>query len=173
MPENTAPPEGEATTVADITNDPPADGTPPAPAATVHEPIAGDEDTIWLKLKDTIGKTVDGNLEPLADIGISVAVPQMLPNPETGELALGEAVQTLRITHAETLDIFRPARFIAGGRIVETRDQRVADALIATSSFEPIDRPTKKQLATHVKALTDAREEAGTHAQDPDHPERG
>ncbi len=171
MPDNTAPPEGEATTVADITSPPP--DAPPAPAATVHEPVAGDEQTTWLQLKDTVGVTVDGNLEPLADIGVTVAVPQMLPNPETGELELGETVQTLRITHADSLDILRPARFIEGGRIVETRDQRVVDALLQTASFDVIGRPTKKDLAAHVKALTDAREEAGTHAQDPDHPERG
>lgn len=169
--ENTAPTEGEATTVADITQ-PPPDAAPP-PAATVHEPVAGTEDTIWLQLKDHIGVTVDGNLEPLVDIGVSVAVPQMIPNPETGKPELGEAIQTLRITHAETLDIFRPARFIEGGRIVETRDRRIVDALVQTGSFELIDRPTKKDLNAHVKALTDAREEAGTHAQDPDHPERG
>ncbi len=162
-----APDTGEAVTAADITD------TPDAPAVTVHEPVDGEADTIWLKLKDTVGVTVDGNLEPLVDIGVTVAIPQMIENPETGKLEVGESVQTLRITHRPSLDIFHPARFIEGGRIVETRDQRVVDALTQTGSFEQIDRPTKRDLAAHVKSLTDAREEAGTHAQDPDHPERG
>lgn len=171
MLDDTAPEEGEATTVADLTD--PPDDAPPAPAATVHQPVAGDEDTVWLQLKDHIGRTADNNLEPLADIGITVAVPQMIKNPETGELELGEAVQTLRITHADTLTILRPARFIEGGRIVETRDARIVDALVQTGSFDVIDRPTKKALEAHVKSLTGAVEEAGKHAQDPDHPERG
>lgn len=157
LDENDAPPEGEAVTAADITD------TADPPAVTVHEPVDGDSDTTWLQLKDHVGVTADGNLEPLVDIGVSVAVPQMIEDPNTGKLEVGEAVQTLRISEAATLDVTRPAR-LAGGRIVETRDARVVAALMQTGHFEQIDRPTKKQIAAHAKSLTDAAAEAANRS---------
>ena len=158
MLDNEAPDTGEAVMAADIID------TPDPPAVTVHEPVDGDADTTWLRLKDHVGVSADGNLEPLVDIGVTVAVPTMVKDPETGKDEIGETVQTLSIGHAETLDIFRPARFIKGGRIVETRDQRVVSALMQTGNFEQIDRPTKKDIAAHVKGLTDATEEAANRS---------
>lgn len=135
----------------------------PAPAVTVHQPVEGDTDTTWLKLLDTIGVSANGNLEPLVDIGMVIAVPQMVDMPD-GTQEVGEGVQALRITHSPTLDIFRPARFVEGGRMVETRDARVVEGLLKTGNWELVGRPTKKDVASHVKQLTDALDEAANRS---------
>lgn len=158
MRDDEAPDTGDAVTAADIID------TPDPPAVTVHEPVEGDADTTWLKLVDHVGISANGAQEPLVDIGVTVAVPTMVKDPETGKDEIGETVQTLSIRDAETLDILRPARFIKGGRIVETRDQRIVSALLQTGNFEQIDRPTKKDIAAHVKALTDATQEAANRS---------
>lgn len=152
MLEQDAPDTGEETTATDLGVE------EPVPAVTVHTPVEGDTDTTWLKLLDTIGVSANGNLEPLVDIGITVAVPTMIE--VEGKQEIGESVQTLRIGHDATLSVFKPARFIEGGRIVETRDARVVEALMRTGNWEQIDRPTKAATAAHVKSLKDATEEA-------------
>lgn len=156
MPDQDEAPNTGETTAADI-------GVPePTPAIAVSVPVEGDKDTTWLKLKDTIGVSADGNLEPLVDIGLTIAVPQMIE--VEGKQEVGEAVHSLRIGHADSLDVFTPARFIEGGRIVETRDVRVVDALMQTGNWDRIDQPTKTAMTAHVKSLKDASEEAANRS---------
>jgi hypothetical protein len=147
----------DAVTAADI----PAIQDPPA--VTVQQPVAGESDTTWLKLHDTVGVSANGNLEPLVDIGIVIAVPQMIEMPD-GSQEIGESTQALRVTDAPGLSVFRPARFEKGGRMVETRDARVVESLMRTGNWDIIDRPSKRDVAAHVKALTDATEEAANRS---------
>ncbi len=158
LDENDAPPEGEDVTADEVVD------TPNPPAVTVTQAVAGDGDTRWLKYADDQGISANGNPEPLVDIGLTITVPTMIANPETGKLEIGEVASSLQITHAPTLDIFTPARFIEGGRIVETRDERVVTALMGTGYWAEIDRPTKKDLAAHVKEQTAAIEEAANRS---------
>ncbi len=129
-------------------------------------------DSTYLELNDDVGVTAGGNLEPLVSIGVAITVPTMVKDPETGKNEMAELVDSVTIESATGL-AGRPARFLPGTRIVEVADPRVHNALLQTAHFHEIDAPTKKDAEQQKKALTDAVEEAGTHAQDPDNPQEG
>lgn len=129
-------------------------------------------DSTFMELHDHVGVTADGNLEPLVSIGLTVAYPTMVKDPDTGKDEIAEAVQGLTIDAAQSLGD-RPARFIPGTRIIETNDPRIVTALLQSGNFQQIDAPTKTAAKAAAKALSDATEEAGTHAQDPDNPQEG
>ncbi len=132
-------------------------------------------DSTWLELHDTIGVTAEGNLEPLADIGdVPILVPRLVTD-ETGKQHVIEEPQMVKIEFADELGK-RPARMVPGTRMVETVDPRIAGFLLGSNEgavWKQIDTPTRAAVKAAAKALADASEEAGTHAQDPDHPEEG
>jgi hypothetical protein len=129
-------------------------------------------DSTFLELHDHVGVTADDNLEPLVEIGVTLAVPTMIKDPDTGKDELAEAVTSLTISSQASLGDLQ-ARVLPGTRIIETADQRVTQALLGTGHWQQIDAPTKTAAAAAAKALKDAAEEAGTHAQDPDNPTEG
>ncbi len=129
-------------------------------------------DSTFLELEDHVGVTADGNLEPLVSIGLSIAVPTMVKDPDTGKMEPAEIAHSITIESSQGL-ADRPARFLPGTRIVEIADPRVVTALMQSGSFKEIDPPTKTAQKAAAKALTDAIEEGGTHAQDPDNPQEG
>ncbi len=126
-------------------------------------------DSTYLELNDDVGVTADGNLEPLVAIGVSRVVPTMVKDGAKTDVI--DVAQSYTVEAADTLGR-RLARFLPGTRIVECVDPQITSALLA-GSCHLIDPPKKADAAKQAKSLTDAREEAGTHAQDPDHPERG
>jgi hypothetical protein len=113
----------------------------------------------YFELNDDVGVTVDGNLEPLAEIGLVVNVPVMTG----GEVV--DSAHRITIGHADRLTRNDHARVISGTRIVHCTDPRVADGLLQTGSFHEVDPPTKKAVTEQVKTTRDAREEAGTHTE--------
>jgi hypothetical protein len=128
-----------------------------------------DPESKFLQLKEHVGVTADGNLEPLVAIGAAIAVPTMIPNPDTGELELGEVPHSVEIGASEQLTqedgSELPARIVPGTRMVEVADVRIEAALLQTENWEQIKPPTAKQAAAAAKALSDAIDEAGTHTE--------
>lgn len=116
----------------------------------------------YFKLRDDVGVTADGNLEPLCEIGIVVAVPIM----KDGELI--DDPHRYVIEPADTLKEDGHARIIPGTRIVHVNDPVVAQGVLQTGMFGQVDKPTRKDQAAERRALTDAKEEAGTHNGDRD-----
>ena len=116
--------------------------------------------TAFLELNDDVGVTADGNLEPLHEIGLAIAVPTVLD----GEVV--EVPQRITITAADQLSDGDAARFIAGTRIVEVADLRVRDALLQSGLCHETDAPSKRQVAKQKDTTTDAAREAGTHEED-------
>jgi hypothetical protein len=114
----------------------------------------------YFELNDDVGVTVDGNLEPLAEIGLVVNVPI---------LQAGEVVDNAhRITIAAAGSIAKDAhaRIVPGTRIAHCRDPRVADAIAQSGQYHEIDQPTKTDIRSQQSDTHDAREEAGTHKEE-------
>lgn len=116
----------------------------------------------YFQLRDDVGITGDGNLEPLDNIGIVVAVPIM----RGGEVV--EDPHRYHVVQAESLSKDVLARVIPGSRTIHVNDPTVAEGIWQTGLFVQIDKPTKKQLADQVREAKAAEEEAGTHNGDPD-----
>lgn len=116
----------------------------------------------YFALKLDVGVTANGNLEPLAEIGVAVAVP-IMRNGELVEDALRYVIRP-----AESIGPDDYARIIPGTRVIHVNDPRVEQAIRQSALFVDTDKPTKAQTDKERKALTDAVEEAGTHNGDPD-----
>lgn len=117
-----------------------------------------EEFVAYYQLKPDIGVDGSGNLEPIADIGVSIAAPQM-----SGGDMLPTAVQIVNIKPTDSLsaDVF--ARVIPGTRMIETTDVRVATAIHALGLFDRVDPPTKKAIdeaKRETRAHVDAVEKA-------------
>lgn len=125
-------------------------------------------DSTFLRLRDHVALTADGNPEPLVTIGATIGVPSMVANPKTGKLEPAEVAQSVAIRPADKLTAAMRGRIVTGTRMVETADPQVTSVLLQTGNFEVCDPPTKAQAAKEAKALTDAREEAGTHIDTPE-----
>lgn len=121
-------------------------------------------ETTFLRLRDEHGVTADDNLEPLVQIGLAIPVPVMIPNPATKDMEPGETAQKTYIDPADTLEENAIARIIPGTRLIEVADSRIAGALLLTGNWESVDPPTRAQIASEAKALSDAIAEAGTHS---------
>lgn len=102
-------------------------------------------DTAYFTLADDVGLDPDGNPEPLVEIGVTIAVPNMV----AGEI----------VDRAERVTL-KP---IAGTRIVKIDDQLIASALRNVPSLVETDPPKQRDLAVSRDAVADAREHAGTH----------
>lgn len=162
------------------TSDDAAPGTPGSDAAVIDPTPAGpspqtetapiivipDDDTSrYYRFKDEHGVTADGNLEPLVSIGMTVAIPTMIDNPETGRPEPGETISTLHLQPGDSiLSMAIPARIVPGTRMVESADPRVDSALLASGKWEQIDKPTKKEQTGEAKALTAAIDEAANRS---------
>lgn len=118
----------------------------------------------YFVLRDDVGVTADGNLEPLHEIGIVVAVPIM----RGGELV--EDPHRYVVRPAESIGDGEYARVIPGTRLVHVTDPRVAQGLVQTGLFAETDPPTKKIQAEQRREKKAAEQEAGTHEPDPDNP---
>lgn len=105
----------------------------------------------WLEWPSHYGVDHAGNLEPLCEFAVHIAVPQLSP---TG-VVLPTGSDTTLIPVAEELGDETPIRIIPDTRIVETRDLRLASALVALG-FVQIGQPT-------AKYLKDARDETAAH----------
>jgi hypothetical protein len=115
----------------------------------------------YFALRDHVGVTADGNLEPLVEIGVTASVPKI----EKGELI--EVQERYTIKAADSLGQFDLARFIPGTRMVHATSPQIADVLLQSGMWDEIKPPTKQEAAKQAKDLTDSREEAGTHEPDP------
>jgi hypothetical protein len=129
------------------------------------------DQTTFLKFKDEHGVTADGNLEPLVQIGLVMAVPVMIPNPFTKIDEPGEAAQSVIVDPADTLG-GAPARIVPGTRLIEVADSRVVSALLYSKQWELTDPPSRTEIQSARALTTDASTEAGTHS-DPDQAVRG
>jgi hypothetical protein len=116
----------------------------------------------YFALRDDVGVTAGGNLEPLVAKSLTFSVPAMMGG-DVVEQAYG-----ITIEPAPSLGEGDHARIIPGTRMIHSQDPRVSLALIAEGVFVEIDPPAKKDEAAQRKALKDAAEEAGTHSGDPD-----
>lgn len=116
----------------------------------------------YFALRDHVGVTADGNLEPLVEIGVTLAVPMM----RDGEFV--EDPHRYIIESRESLPDGELARIIPGTRIVHATDPRIADVLLQSELVEQCDPPTKRQQSAQRREARAAEEEAGSHAGDPD-----
>lgn len=100
------------------------------------------DETYWLELSTAHGIDHDGNLEPLADIGVSMIAPEL----NVGGVVLPGGTRAVKVTHAERIAKDGHSRLVPDARIVETRDHRVRDSLLSTGLFNLIDPPDEKRL---------------------------
>jgi hypothetical protein len=123
----------------------------------------------YFALRDHVGVTPGGNLEPLVEEGMAIAVPTIVSTVDGPEVVTTSMSVVIR--PADTLPDGAGARVIPGTRIIECSDPRIADGLLGGEKYEEIPPPTKQEVTHAVKALTDGRAEAGTHSPDPDDPD--
>lgn len=100
------------------------------------------DETYWLELSTAHGIDHEGNLEPLADIGVSMIAPEL----NVGGVVLPGGTRAVKVTHAERIGKGGHSRLVPDTRIVETRDHRVRDSLLSTGLFNLIDPPDAKRL---------------------------
>lgn len=121
----------------------------------------------FLELRDEHGRDHQGNLEPLAEIGLSIPRPSTVNGDVT---IIGDAGATrVAIAPAPSLDKVKdddhgklPARVIPDTRIVETTNDLIADTLLAGGLFVEIDEPKKAKIdkavsetKAHIAAMAD------------------
>lgn len=114
-------------------------------------------DTRFFELATEHGVDPEANLQPIAEIGLSVPVPLRLKDGST-------VVDSQRI-------VIRPAdaikdnfaRIIPNTRIVETTSHIVMSALIGHKLGDEVESPTKTTIAKAVKE-TEAHRSAGAEA---------
>lgn len=101
--------------------------------------------TRHFELLEHIGLDVDGNPEPIVEVGLTLRVPEM----RGGELVIVE----------------KPVRLepLPGTRVVATDDPMVAAGLLDSGQYREVDTPTKRQVRAARDATTDAAHNAGTH----------
>jgi hypothetical protein len=100
----------------------------------------------FFELADHHGRDHDNNPEPLAQVGVAIAVPTM-----TKAGIITDRSHGLRIEPAAALTKTTFARIIPDTRIVETTSHQVASALLACGQYAEIDPPTKADIAAHEK----------------------
>jgi hypothetical protein len=106
----------------------------------------------WFELRPEHGVDHAGNLEPIGELALTLALPRMTPE---GILATGQQVCVIRPADRLTDELL--VRVIPGTRIVETSSMLAAQSLYALALFEQlVDEPTVKQ----IKA---ARDETAAH----------
>jgi hypothetical protein len=115
----------------------------------------------WFALKADHGIDYAGNLEPIQEVGVSVAVPQIV----AGSVIDSGSERLIIRAHPELTDNM-PIRVIPGTRIVETSNEALASVILAAGTFDQIEKPTQKAIseaksetAAHVDAM-DKRAEA-------------
>lgn len=100
----------------------------------------------WFELKPEHGIDHEGNLEPIAEFGLSVAVPQLV----NGDVLDTASASTVIRPQARLTDEIA-VRIIPDTRIVETSNLNLASAILATGLFEQIERPNKTHIADAEK----------------------
>ena len=116
----------------------------------------------WFELRPAHGVDHAGNLEPIGELALTLALPRMTPE---GILATGQQVCVIRPADKLTDELL--VRVIPGTRIVETSSMLAAQSLYALALFDQlVDEPTVKQIkaaqdetAAHSDAM-DKRAEA-------------
>lgn len=124
------------------------------------------ESTRYFELRDHVGVTADGNPEPIAEIGVALAVPIMRGGEVVGEQ------QRHVIAQAPSLKEGMLARVLPGTRLIEASDPRVCDVLLQSELVKEVDPPSKKAEQHQRGEARAAKQEAGTHS-DPDNTEEG
>jgi hypothetical protein len=110
-----------------------------------------DTESRFFELADHHGRDYADNLEPLVEIGTSIALPVMKSHPVTGSPVITSESQRVVICPAEQLTDSDPGRIIPNTRIVETANPLVAGALLGCGQYVEIDAPTKARIAQHEK----------------------
>lgn len=121
-----------------------------------------DQPVAYFQLRSFVGVDADGNLEPIASMGLSLPMPSF--NKE-GELVLTTERIEIAVTEDELSDkLF--VRAIPGTRYVETSNSHIAAGVLASQLFDQVDQPTKKQITAaeketqaHIAAREKAAEE--------------
>lgn len=126
----------------------------------------------YFQLDDKVGLNhLTGKPDPIAEIGLVVAVPRMVRGKVEHEV---RPLRVKQLSDKELADLkTKPVgRILPGTRVVETASQKVADGLLQRGDFAEIDPPEAKALDEHRKAIAanvaEAEAELETHKEDQD-----
>ncbi len=129
------------------------------------------EAVAWFELRAERGVDHAENLQPIVEIGLSIALPQIVGGGDV--LPTASARTVVRQAPALTDDV--QVRIIPNTRIVETSTLEIASTVLATGLFDQIDKPTKKAIASaesETKACVQAHEKRyeAVESGDAEHP---
>lgn len=122
----------------------------------------------YFQLNDDVGlNPVTGKADPIAAVGLVVAVPRMVK----GELLVEQQRLEIKVLTDQELAGRKqkpPARILPSSRLIEVDEPRVADGLAGSGQYREVDPPEKKALDEHRKEIEANVREASAAAKDED-----